>query len=189
MKTRCFVALPLPETYQMALSEITAVWKPSLHSRLTWTKAGNWHLTLRFLGELEPEMLAAVRDALHTVTGPAFPFQASGGGFFPPGKKPRVIWVGIARGAKRCIYLADQVDKSLQSLGFPLSSRPFRPHLTIARVKQPGSDDWSALLQWLHKREWSSFTVDKFVLYSSRLTPQGPIYTTIQEYSLDSGLQ
>jgi len=187
MGTRCFVALPLPEAYQRILAEIAGEWKSRLRSRLSWTQAGNWHLTLSFLGELEPEMLAAVQDALHTVTGPAFSFQAFGGGFFPPGKKPRVVWVGAGQGAQECIHLADQVEQSLQSLGFPLSSRPFRPHLTIARVKQPRSDDWSTLLQWLHKRTWPFFTVDKFILYASRLTPQGPIYTTIQEYLLGSG--
>ena len=184
MATRSFVALPLPETYQQTLPEIASVWDPSLRSRLTWTKQGNWHLTLSFLGELGPEMLASVQDALDSVAVPPFTLQASGGGFFPPGKSPRVIWIGLSQGAEECIRLAHKIEQALHPLGFPPSSRPFRPHLTVARVKNPRPDDWSQVLKWLQRREWPAFEVSTFVLYASRLSPQGPEYRVLKEYPL-----
>lgn len=184
MGTRSFVALPLPDAYQLALPEIASAWGTTLRSKLTWTKEGNWHLTLSFLGELGPEMLASVQEALGTVSAQRFILQASGGGFFPPGKNPRVIWVGLSQGAQECTRLAHKIEQALHPLGFPPSSRPFRSHLTVARVKHSRSDDWSQVLKWLQNREWPAFEVEQFVLYASRLTPQGPVYRALQEYPL-----
>ncbi|MDZ7759365.1 MAG: RNA 2',3'-cyclic phosphodiesterase [Desulfovermiculus sp.] len=185
MATRCFVAVPLPEAYQQALPEMASAWESILRSKMTWTKQGNWHLTLSFLGELEPEMLASVQEVLPVVPVTRFSLQASGGGFFPPGKNPRVIWIGIRQGAQECIRLAQKIEQALHPLGFPPSSRPFRPHLTVARVKHPRPDDWSQVLKWLQKREWPVFEVTKYVLYASRLTPQGPEYRVLNEYPLE----
>ncbi|MFW5971676.1 MAG: RNA 2',3'-cyclic phosphodiesterase, partial [Desulfovermiculus sp.] len=184
METRCFVALPLPEAYQRVLPQIASAWNFSLHSRLTWTKQGNWHLTLYFLAEIGPQMLSSVQAALQAVTEPGFTIQAGGAGFFPPGKKPRVVWVGLSQGAEECIRLADKIEKALLPLGFPASSRPFRPHLTVARVKQARPDNWSQFVKWLHNMSWPACQVDRFVLYASRLTPRGPEYSVLQEYFL-----
>jgi 2'-5' RNA ligase len=184
MGTRSFVALPLPDAYQRALPEIVSAWGSALRSKLTWTKEGNWHVTLSFLGELGPDMLASVQGALRSVSVSRFVLQATGGGFFPPGKNPRVIWVGLSRGAEECTQLAHKIEQALHPLGFPPSSRPFRPHLTLARVKHSRPDDWSQLLKWLQKREWPAFEVEQFVLYASQLTPQGPVYRALEEYPL-----
>lgn len=185
MGTRCFVALPLPAEYQQALPKIVAEWKPRLRSRLSWTKEGNWHLTLKFLGELEPGILDQVHKALRTVTAPQFEVQASGGGFFPPGRNPKVVWVGLSRGADSCTRLAADIDQALQPLGLPPDTRPFRPHLTIARIKKSEPDDWPQLLSWLHAWTWPSFRAQRFVLYASRLTPQGPVYSELESCPLD----
>ncbi len=185
MTTRCFVALPLPQEYQKALPEIASAWDAALRSKVKWTTQGNWHLTLSFLGELEPDVLSSVQNVLHTVDRHRFQLQAAGAGFFPAHKTPRVVWVGIKQGARACMQLAKDIESALLPLGFSPSKRPFRPHLTLARIKHPGSDDWASLLQWLQQRQWSSFEVDRFVLYASRLTPKGPEYRVINEYFLN----
>lgn len=184
METRCFVALPLPEAYQRVLPEISRAWDSRLHSRLSWTKEDNWHLTLYFLGEIGPQMLSSVQDTLRAVSEPGFTIQGGGAGFFPPGKKPRVVWVGLRQGAQESIRLADKIEQTLLPLGFPASSRPFRPHLTVARVKKARPDNWSQLIRWLHNMSWPACQVDRFVLYASRLTPKGPEYSVLQEYFL-----
>ena len=184
MATRCFVALPLPQKYQEALPEIASAWDAALRSKLKWTTQGNWHLTIFFLGELEPDVLFSVQNVLHTVDRHRFQLQAGGAGFFPAHKTPRVLWVGLRQGARECVQLAKDVESALLPLGFTPSKRPFRPHLTLARIKRPGSDDWSSILQWLQQKQWPSFEVDRFVLYASRLTAKGPEYRVINEYFL-----
>ena len=184
MGSRCFVAIPLPQAYQEMIPRIASTWKHRLRSRLTWTKAGNWHLTLSFLGDLPEDRVAEVQQALLAVSMPPLTLQAGGGGFFPPGKTPRVLWVGLRQGAEECTTLAKKVESVLVPLGFAPDSRPFRAHLTLARIKQSRADDWGAVLKALQALSWPSISITKFVLYASQLSPQGPVYTALQTYTL-----
>ncbi|MCF8031106.1 MAG: RNA 2',3'-cyclic phosphodiesterase, partial [Desulfohalobiaceae bacterium] len=109
MGKRCFVALPLPESYQEGLARLVEQWRGRLASKINWTRRGNWHLTLYFLGEVENGELAAIRSALAGIRLPRFTLQAGGGGFFPPGKPPRVIWAGLKQGGEACTALAGEV--------------------------------------------------------------------------------
>ena len=183
---RCFVGLPLPESYQQGLEEIAGTWKDRLASRISWTRKGNWHLTLAFLGELADDSVQLARQCLQSVSMESFPLKAEGGGFFPPGKSPRVIWVGVGQGRDACIRLADKIEQALDPVGYTGDKRPFHPHLTIGRVKQGRPDAWRALLKALQERDWPAFEAGSFVLWSSQLTPQGPSYSVIEEFGLSA---
>lgn len=92
MGVRCFLGLALPDTYQEGLEDIITAWRPRLRSKISWTRKGNWHLTLSFLGEVSEELLDRVQKRLETVTRPSFELQAGGAGFFPREKRPE--WSG-----------------------------------------------------------------------------------------------
>lgn len=185
MSRRCFVGVPLPETYQEGLRKVAEKWQPRLASRINWTKPGNWHITLYFLGEVEQGDLDRARQTLAEISHSRFSLRGGGGGFFPPQKKPpRVIWVGLLQGSQECVELADKVVSGLQRAGFPPRDKPYRPHLTLGRVKKGLRDDWNGLLKFLQDTSWPEVEVDSFVLWESRLSPQGPSYHPLERYNL-----
>lgn len=183
---RTFVAVPLPDSYQNMMAEVAGRLKPGLKSKLSWTKPGNWHLTLKFLGDTPEEKLPEIEDALARVEFGPFAFQAGAGGFFPPlaGKRPRprVMWVGCVKGWKESASLAAAVDKALTPLGYKPEKRPFSPHLTLARIKWADADPWDRIVEELKKFSWPELTVDRFELIKSELGPKGPTYTTLKEF-------
>jgi RNA 2',3'-cyclic 3'-phosphodiesterase len=188
---RCFIGLPLPQSYQQGLEEIITTCKPWLRSRVSWTRPGNWHLTLVFLGEVAADRLNRLSSALDGATGQCFRMQAQGGGFFADQRRtasrPRVIWVGIGAGSRQVAALAQMVGQCCELHGFPGLRRDFAPHLTAARIKQAWDDPWARVLSHLQNVRWPAITVDRMVLWESRLLPEGPHYQRVREFPLAAG--
>lgn len=139
-------------------------------------------MTLKFLGNVSPERIEAVRDSLIPVaaSSPPFRLQPFGCGAFPTVKQMRVIWVGLRGDEKALALLQKSVEAALVPLGFEPEDRPFRAHLTLGRVK--GRQHLRALQDALLDRrqfEAEAFDVTELVLYKSDLTPQGAIYTPL----------
>lgn len=193
-RLRLFVGVPLPEDYQQQLQALRDAWKKRLSSKMSWTKQGNWHLTLKFLGDTDEALLPELCEALAGVRWKPFELQAGGGGVFPPLRedrpmRPKVLWVGLRQGATEATALSGAVETALVPLGFAPETRPFRPHLTLARIKMasardaaPGRDGqggWQALLAGLQAMDWPGCSVDSFILWQSRLLPEGPVYTPL----------
>ena len=150
---------------------------------LSLTRPGNAHLTLKFLGNVPEADVPAVRAALAAVARSPFDLQPAGGGFFPGPERPRIIWTGLARGTPECRELAAAVDAALAPLGFAPESRPFAPHLTLARVRTPGRDgDWPGILALLAETRWPAQTVNGFCLYRSALSAAGPRYDVLETF-------
>jgi len=172
---RLFVGLPLPGEHRRELARLLEDIKPLAPGPCSWTRPDNWHLTLKFLGETPAGRIDDVLRALSGVSWEAFPFRPGGGGFFPGPDRPRVAWVGVAEGGAACRDLARKVDHAVSGLGFEPESRPFAPHLTVARVKGPSRGArWAALLAELLKREWPPVVMDRFVLWRSYSGGGGP---------------
>ena len=181
---RLFMGLPLPEAYQQRLEEVRKRWRPRLESKLTWTRPGNWHITLHFLGDTEEDRIPVLVEELGRVRFAPFTLQGGGGGFFPPPKgnrpqQPRVVWVGLEEGGAECVALASSLGIALKGLGYELDPRPFRPHLTLARVKAARRDPWEDLLAALQQEPWPECVMDRFVLWRSVLQPEGPVYSEV----------
>lgn len=176
---RCFLGLPLPGAWRDGLRELTAELRPGLRSRLSWTRPENWHLTLKFLGEVEPDRLPDLKAALGGISFAPFTLRAGDPEFFPDARRPRVFWLGLAAGAAEAASLARSVDAALTPLGFEPEARPFSAHLTICRVKEPGPDDWAALAERAKKRPFPDARADRFVLWQSVLGAQGPTYRAL----------
>jgi len=173
---RCFLGLALPDAWKQALAALLPDLRRGLSSRLTWTRPGNWHLTLKFLGEVEERQARALAAALPGLSFAAFDLAAGPAGFFPNAKKPRVFWLGLSQGASECAALAGRVDALCAGLGFAREERPFAPHLTLARVREAHADDWAALAARAQAHPWPAARAEKVVLWQSVLSPQGPEY-------------
>lgn len=189
---RAFVALPLPPAYQDGLAVVRRDWERRLRSKLNWTKPGNWHLTLKFLGDVDEARLPALAAALGQVSCSEFTAQGGGAGFFPPrpapekkGRRwqPRVLWLGLARGGPEVAALASSIEKALLPLGFPAEERPFSAHLTLARIKWSEPDPWDEVLADLAGRPWPEFPAAGFTLYRSELRPGGPTYAALSAFA------
>lgn len=180
---RAFIAVELPEEIHKNLKKLQNDMKDSMPD-VRWTKYGNIHLTLKFLGDTKVSKIEAINKAIQDITDRFSPYVVSlaGIGAFPNSRKPSVVWTGIKKGADEMIRLVNEVESSMEKFGFPREKRPFRPHLTIGRVREINHP--SAMTKALENPtvgEIGEFTVDKVSLIKSQLDPAGSIYTTLSE--------
>lgn len=179
---RLFVALAIPGEIRSALTAFLNELR-GIAPQAKWVRAENLHVTLKFLGETEPAKLQTIQEALASIrsTQP-ISLEFRGLGFFPSEKKPRVFWVGMEASAN-LKAVAEEIDRSLNRLGFPPEDRPFTPHLTLARFNPPGLPPKLASAAAEHaSRKFGSFITDKFHLIESRLKSSGAEYTTVQSF-------
>ncbi|MGM0609627.1 MAG: RNA 2',3'-cyclic phosphodiesterase [Thermodesulfobacteriota bacterium] len=182
---RLFIGISLPRAYQDLLEELRAKWSKRFASRLKWTKAGNWHLTLKFIGEYSEQGLWAIRKAMDGVDLRPLNVEAHGGGYFWSRGRIRVAWTGLQGNVADLAMIVSGLNAKLVSCGIPAESRAFKPHLTLFRVKYYKKDDpWNEFLQDLHEFNWPSFNVQSIKLWQSTLTKNGPVYD--QLYSVQS---
>jgi 2'-5' RNA ligase len=136
--TRTFIALELDESLQRYLGEIIRRMAQELPG-LRWVDPAGIHLTLAFLGELNDQQLAeATRAAeLSAQSIPSFEYRLSHPGIFGSPRQPRVIWIGVEEPSGNLQLLHHQLNLGLAQCEFEIDTRPFSPHLTLARIKAP----------------------------------------------------
>ncbi len=145
-------------------------------------EAHNLHFTLQFLGEISEDISQKIKQALKTIEFSAFKINFKGLGAFPKMKFPRVIWIGTDEiGGNALVDLAKKVESVLAPLGF-ISDKPFKSHITIFRIKNK-IGDISKDLEKFESYEFGSQEITKIKLKQSVLTPQGPIYSDLEEIS------
>lgn len=141
----------------------------------------NLHLTLQFLGEIPEPMVEGVYKVMSCVKMSPFKAQLRGLGAFPSMNFPRVVWVGVEKGASEVEGIYRQLEPGLKKLGFR-SDKEFAPHLTIARVKSGRNrDELAKTITKLSDVEVGEMVVKSIRLKKSVLTPSGPIYSTLRE--------
>lgn len=138
----------------------------------------NMHFTLLFLGEITEEMAVRVSEQLKTIQFSPFEISFEGVGAFPKPKFPRVVWVGVTQGADELVNLAKTVEEKLAALGFK-ADKPFKPHVTIFRVRDRGRDITDQLSKYKDAK-FGKITVTEIKFKKSVLTPQGPIYSDLE---------
>jgi 2'-5' RNA ligase len=183
---RTFVAVELPQEIRDRLQQLQDDLRASMPD-VRWTKRGNVHLTLKFLGDVQVSRVDAITKALRDIARQFSPFAMSlaGIGAFPNPRRPRIVWVGIEKGADRLIEIAKLTEASMKRLGFPRERRPFRPHLTVGRIRH--LTDPAGMTEALERSEvgeLGEFIVEKVSLIKSQLDPAGSIYTTLAEAAL-----
>jgi len=155
--------------------------------RISWVKEENLHLTLRFLGEQDERGLRRAVEAAQVVASQhsAFRFVVRGVGVFPDMRRARVLWVGVQEPAEPLYCLATDLEQELRQRGFPPEDKPFRSHITLARVKEPPP---AAVLQRIFAsipdEPLGTVEVRSFVLMQSVLHPNGSQYAPVQEFAL-----
>jgi 2'-5' RNA ligase len=155
---------------------------------VSWVKRENLHYTLSFLGELEADGVARASAAARAAVAGQERFHVTLGGFgaFPSARRARVLWLGLSWGGTPFTNLARRVETSLIKAGFQRDSRPFTPHLTLGRVRDP-RHDWTAALEQVSPpapSEATAFEVRGVSVVKSTLSPGGSRYEVVSEAAL-----
>ena len=148
----------------------------------------NMHLTVRFLGDIQPSMVDQIYEQMKQVTFSHFQIELDGIGAFPKPAYPRVVWAGIRNGAKELKNVFEQLEPRLRGLGFQPDNKGFSPHLTIARVRSGRNKAKLAeIIKELMDFDFGTVKAQSLRLKKSDLTPRGPIYTNLREVAAKSG--
>ena len=176
------MALKPPEDVLDAVAAAVAPAR-SVREGLRWEPRERYHLTLQFLGPVRD--LAPVVGALAVAASDrdAFAFQLGGAGAFPKPGRARVVWIGAARGGDDVVGLAGTVAGALRPLGYEPDRQKFHPHLTVARLKVPGTvaDVLAAIGP---EAVGEAFPARELLLYQSELSSKGPTYTVLERFPL-----
>jgi 2'-5' RNA ligase len=192
---RTFIAIDVPSAVLDTIIRIQHRFK-SLGLHASWVKPGNIHLTLKFLGNTDPDRIPGIQNKLTETLALFTPFQLSLGsaGVFPNTKSPRVLWIGLKDEKESLSPLQANIENALEGFGFPKEQRPFSPHLTLARTKSPvgmkspkGKKELKDELDAVNQEgiDPHPFEVDEIHLYESQLTPKGSIYTVLANFKLN----
>ena len=178
---RAFIAIELSEEIKKTLFQVQSHLRYS-GADVKWVSEENTHLTLKFLGELSEDKIEKVTSILDNIAKNFKTFEISlkDIGAFPKIEFPKVIWVGLDKGAKESAELAARINEALSKIGFAEETRPFAAHLTIGRVR-------SAKNKLALKEKLLSYNlppaaynpISSITLFKSTLTPQGPVYSKL----------
>ncbi|MFI5295114.1 MAG: RNA 2',3'-cyclic phosphodiesterase [Thermodesulfovibrionales bacterium] len=186
MALRCFIAVTLPGPLKKAVGEVMAKLKES-GADIKWVPYENLHLTLKFLGATSEEVVDEIKGALYKKLSryAAFYIRIGGVGYFPGGRNPRVIWIGIEEQGSLADISRD-VEEVMLKFGYPREARPFSPHLTIGRVRSPKRvAEVIKRLDEFRTMAFDEFEVKGVTLMKSELKPGGAEYTGLAEISLE----
>lgn len=184
---RVFIAIELDPAIKTTLSDFIGRLKRINDRDVNWVRDEALHLTMKFLGEIPPAALDAIRMTMTEITRPvsSFPLVIKGTGYFPSNPRGiRVLWAGVFE-QPTLMGLQREIDFRLQRHGCPAENVPFHPHLTLGRVKAPLK--LRDVLTELERHQYSTFgqmTVAKITLFESRLRPAGAEYSVLAEFPL-----
>jgi len=155
-------------------------------AKIKWVARDNLHVTLKFLGDIpEPQVAEVCALAAQAATRvEPFEFGIECVSVVPPRGKARMVWAGVADPTGRMAALHAELETALAGIG-KQEARGFNPHITLARMKFiEDSDELRRRAAAYTEQRFGTIAADELVVYSSRLTPQGPIYTPIARASL-----
>lgn len=175
---RIFFAVPIPGKIKATLAGFQEKMQ-KLSGPVKWVRPEGMHLTLKFIGEVEPDRAEQLWTALDELKFPE-PFEAKldQPGVFPNPRRPRVLWIGL-KNTGDLSAVASRIDERLQQEGVEPESRTFHPHLTLGRVKGKGMPR-QAIEDFLNLEvPAQSMQMDSVVCYKSELQPTGAVYTAL----------
>ncbi len=148
-----------------------------------WVPEENFHLTLRFIGEVTPVQAEEIDLALATLRGKAFSLIFAGVGTFAKGGRETQLWIGVERNPA-LDHLQGKIETALQRAGLPLERRRFIPHVTLARLDNAVPQKVAAFLQAHNLFRSDPVAYDHFTLFSSRMGKEAAVYEAEVEYPL-----
>jgi RNA 2',3'-cyclic 3'-phosphodiesterase len=186
---RLFVAIEIDQAIAGAVAATIDEWKSRTErlaprAKIAWASPDRLHITVKFIGEANEQTAHAIRAALGpTLDVPRFDLTVEGMGAFPQRGAPRVFWAGLTDGRNETLDVARHVSSRLGTL-VPVEDRPYSPHLTLARVKDPAGLSRAALLEGMPGRHFGTVHVDAITLFESRLSPKGATYVPLLRTAL-----
>ena len=184
-KIRTFIAIKI-EPEQKLVNQLLEFKKHFKDERINWVQEDNLHLTLRFLGETSREQVLALHTKFEQLSNQirSFEFKISGTGTFGSKGNPRVIFVNI-QFTEEMEKLAKEIEKVVVSVGFHKELKPFRPHLTLGRIKYLNNRlRFLQIMDEIPQVDYQNVRVSEFVLYQSILRQEGPVYKPLKTYLL-----
>lgn len=184
---RIFIAIEISEeAWRAADGHIDTLRLEYPYLRVGWERPEKLHLTIKFLGDIDEGQLVSLNEAVRRTASrvATAALRIGGRGIFPPGNRARVLWLGVEDigGEFRRMYAT--LETECERHGFNTETRDFKPHLTIARLREPQQ---SAQLVQTHLQTYFEpveFEVREIVIYESRLQPTGSIYSLVERYRL-----
>jgi RNA 2',3'-cyclic 3'-phosphodiesterase len=186
---RSFIAVPLPETLRAELLATATSLAAELPGVKWSRKVENLHVTIKFLGKVVADRLAAVGEALERAARavPRFELDVCGMGAFPSPRRANVIWVGVTSEGDALARIAGAVEALAAELGMgEPETRPFRGHVTVGRASGKAGIDARAALAPLAARSFGRVAVEELHLYESQLGREGSTYVLRHAAALGS---
>ncbi|HSG95891.1 MAG TPA: RNA 2',3'-cyclic phosphodiesterase [Afifellaceae bacterium] len=174
---RLFTALEIPADIAFSLSLLRGGLPGA-----RWIEPENYHITLRFIGNVDRPVANDIADALHHISRPSFELALDGLGAFG-NRKPRSLWVGL-KPAPALHALQAELERDLQRIGLEPERRRFIPHITLARLRGACEPDVAAYLTLRGNFQTAPFPVGRFVLLSSKASRGGGPYVMEEAYPL-----
>ena len=187
---RSFIAIELPDELKLVITRLQDQLKSGKQASVKWVDPYSIHLTLKFLGNIGTDMVGKITMALEeAVQGiPPFHLEVKGLGAFPSLKRVQVVWVGVTGEVNRFSQLQQRIESNLATLGFVPESRPFTPHLTLARLRDRATpEERQGLGQLIASTSLETvyrINIDSIHLMRSQLTREGAIYSRISSVKL-----
>ena len=175
---RLFIAFDVPDDAKEYMAKVQGIIGNNL-AEIRWVKKEQMHLTLKFLGEVQPDIATKIREELGKIRFDSFMVYLNSIGVFPNENYIRVVWIGLEP-EKRIIGLQRGIDEKLKKLF--KKEKDFKAHITLGRVKYVGNKEQFFSKLKSIKAEKKSFRVDSFKLMKSTLTWQGPVYEVVEEF-------
>jgi len=180
---RLFVALTPPAAIVEGAAALAAPWRDTA-PRLGWSRPDNYHFTLRFLGDTGPAQLHELESALAGIEFESFEIGLGGALRIPPGRRARVLALGLSTGGDALKRLAAEVERACVSVGYDAEPRPFTAHLTLARSRRGES-----LPEGLGEEAGAAppqpvWRARAFQLMESEQRPEGPRYRVLRTFPL-----
>jgi 2'-5' RNA ligase len=188
-KIRTFLAVDLTDDLRAKIADLQGRLKKGIHftgAHPKWVDPAGIHLTLKFFGQTDETQRTTIVETLRDVASRHAKHTAhiKGLGVFPSPRRPRVLWVGVSK-ATKLRGLQEDLEETLESIGWPSEERDFTPHLTLARIKS--QKRVHALMDIVSgHRAWDlgPWPIGEMVLYQSTLRPQGAVYTALERFPL-----
>jgi len=189
---RSFIAIELPEEVKTGLNRLQTELKLPRHNFVKWVAPESIHITLKFLGNISPQKVTEITKVMEQASQGISPFQLEihEVGAFPNMRQPRVLWLGIRGEIDKLVAWQQRIDSGLVPLGFAKETRPFTPHLTLARLREgvsPGDRrDFGELVMKTPTEVNYRINVTRLSLMKSQLLPGGAVYSRLAEVKLKS---
>ena len=176
---RLFVGIDLPWDLRHGISALTTTGIQGAR----WVPPENYHLTLRFIGEVPPHCAEEIDMALAALHGRGFDLVLTGVGTFSKAGRATALWLGAER-TPRLQHLRSKIETALQRIGLKPERRRFQPHVTLARLDNAPEAKLAGFVQAHNLFRAEPFTVEHFTLFSSQLGKEQSVYTAEEAYAL-----